>query len=222
MMEKTCHIVPAILTEDPKALEVMVRQAEGFTNYAQIDIMDGKFVPSHSIGSEHLTGITTKLNWEAHLMIEQPERFLEDFKRAGAQKIVFHFEATSSPLEVISLTKKLGMTSGLAINPETPVSAISSIVQEVDSVLFLTVHPGFYGSKFLPEVMDKVIEFRSTFPGIATGVDGGMKESNVAQIARYGVDSIFVGSAIFLQPDPGESFRHLQDLADEGYRQHTE
>jgi len=218
-MEKTCQIVPAILTEDPVALDQMVHQAESFTTYAQIDIMDGKFVPSKSISSEHLEGITTKLRWEAHLMIEQPENYLEDFKRAGAQKIVFHFESTSSPQKVISLTKTLGMTSGLAVNPATPVSAIHSIVHEVESILFLTVHPGFYGSKFLPEVMDKVAEFRSIFPDIPTGVDGGMKESNVAEIARYGVDSIFVGSAIFLQPDPGESFRHLQSLADEGYRQ---
>ncbi len=221
MMEKTCQIVPAILTEDPKALDVMLHQAESFTTYAQIDIMDGKFVPSQSINSEHLLGITTQLRWEAHLMVEHPEHYLENFKRAGAQKIVFHYEATPSPREVISLTKKLGMTAGLAINPETPVSAIHSIVHEVDSILFLTVHPGFYGSKFLPEVMEKVLDFRSMFSGIATGVDGGIKESNVAQIARYGVDFIFVGSAIFLQPNPGESFRHLQDLAAEGYRQRS-
>jgi ribulose-phosphate 3-epimerase len=218
MMEKTCKIVPAILTEDPKALDLMIHQAEEFTTYAQIDIMDGQFVPSQSITGEHLIGLTTKLSWEAHLMIEHPERYLEDFKRAGAQKIVFHFEATTSPQEVISLTKKLGMTAGLAINPETPISAINSIVHEVDSVLFLTVNPGFYGSQFLPEVMDKVAEFRSTVPGIYTGVDGGIKESNVTQIAGYGVDYIFVGSAIFLQPNPGDSFRHLQELANEGYR----
>lgn len=222
MMEKTCKIVPAILTEDPKALDVMIHQAEDFTTYAQIDIMDGQFVPSQSITCEHLIGLTTKLSWEAHLMVEHPERYLEDFKRAGAQKIVFHFEATTSPQEVISLTKKLGMTAGLAINPETPISAINSIVHEVDSVLFLTVHPGFYGSQFLPEVMDKVALFRSTVPGIDTGVDGGIKESNVAQIAGYGVDYIFVGSAIFLQPNPGDSFRHLQELANEGYRPRKE
>jgi ribulose-phosphate 3-epimerase len=221
-MKKTSQVVPAILTEDPKALEVMVRQAEDFTTYAQIDIMDGQFVPSQSISSEHLIGLTTKLRWEAHLMVEHPEHYLEDFKRAGAQKIVFHFEATSSPQEVISLTKKLGMAVGLAINPETSISAIHSIAHEVDSVLFLTVYPGFYGSQFVPEVMDKVVEFRSTVSGIDTGVDGGIKESNIAQIAAYGVDFIFVGSAIFLQPNPGESVHHLQDLADEGYRQRGE
>ena len=148
-MRKSIRIVPAILTDDPKTLETMVRQTETFTDFAQFDIMDGKFVPSRSITSEHIARLTMKLNWEAHLMVLHPEDCLEDFRRAGAQKIVFHYEATSSPHEVISLVKNLGMKVGLAVNPETPVSAITPLVNEVDSVLFLSVNPGFYGSKFM-------------------------------------------------------------------------
>lgn len=213
-MSKTIQIVPAILTDDPKALETMVRQTETFTSYAQLDIMDGRFVPSQSITCEHIARLTIKLDWEAHLMVLRPETYLEDFQRAGAQKIVFHYEATDSPSEVISLVRKSSLGVGLAVNPETPVSAILPLASEIDSVLFLSVNPGFYGSKFIPEVLDKIREFRKAQPNLEIGIDGGIKESNIAQIARSGVDVICVGSAILQQPQPGESYRRLLALAE--------
>lgn len=213
------RIVPAILTEDPEALESMVRQVERFATYVQFDIMDGQFVPSRSITCEHLATLTMKLNWEAHLMVERPEDYLAGLQQAGAQKVVFHYEATSSPREVISQARRLGLEVGLAINPETSISAILPMSSAVDSVLFLTVHPGFYGGKFIPEVLEKVTEFHSARLDAATGVDGGIKESNITQVAQVGVDVIYVGSAIFLQPQPAESFRHLSTLAEEGSRQ---
>jgi ribulose-phosphate 3-epimerase len=211
-------VVPAILTEDPKALETMIRQAESFTTYVQFDIMDGRFVPSRSITCEHLTALTMKLDWEVHLMVRNPEDYLEGFRQAGAQKVVFHYEATSLPQEVISRARSLGIGVGLAINPETPVSAIHSLASEVDSVLLLTVYPGFYGSQFIPEVLDKVVELRNTRLGVEIGVDGGIKEDNITKVARVGVDVIYVGSAIFLQSQPGESFRRLVALAEKGSR----
>ncbi|GAH68191.1 unnamed protein product, partial [marine sediment metagenome] len=130
----------------------------------------------------------------------------------GAQKVVFHYEATSTPGKVISLARGLGLRVGLAINPETPISAILPLANEVDSVLFLSVNPGFCGSKFIPEVMDKIVEFRAACSDMEIGIDGGIKESNIAQIARTGVDVIYVGSAIFRQPKPGESFNRLTAL----------
>jgi ribulose-phosphate 3-epimerase len=213
-MSKIIQTVPAILTDDPKALETMVRQTETFTSYAQFDIMDGQFVPSQSVTCEHIARLKTKLNWEAHLMVLHPETYLEDFQRAGAQKIVFHYEATSSPREIISLVKNLGMRVGLAVNPETTIAAITTLINDVDSVLFLSVNPGFYGSRFIPEVLDKIVAFRSAQPNLEIGIDGGIKEGNIAQIARSGVDVIYVGSAIYLQPEPAESFRRLLALAE--------
>ncbi len=217
-MTKPGRVVPAILTEDPKALATMIRQAESFTTYVQFDIMDGHFVPSRSITRKHLAALPIKLTWEAHLMVEHPEDYLKDLRRAGAQKVIFHYEATPSPREVISRARGLGLEVGLAVNPETPVAIILPLVSEVDSVLLLTVHPGFYGSQFLPEVLEKAPELRRTQPEIEIGVDGGIKESNIAQVARAGVDVIYVGSAIFLQPQPGESFNRLLALAQEGSR----
>ena len=124
-MTRLSKVVPAILTDDPKALSTMVRQAEGFTNWVQFDIMDGEFVPSTSITDKHLARLSLKLGWEAHLMVNNPQNYLEGFKQAGAQKIVFHYEASQQPQEVISLVRQLGLMVGLAINPDTPVDFAS-------------------------------------------------------------------------------------------------
>ncbi|MFC1903563.1 ribulose-phosphate 3-epimerase [Chloroflexota bacterium] len=214
-MNKLTRVVPAILTDDPSVLENLVRQAESFTDYVQLDIMDGQFVPSRSITCEHLAGLSIKLSWEVHLMVLRPEDYLQGFRQAGAEKIIFHYEATSSPQKIISLIKGLGLKAGLAINPETTISSVLPLVDKVDSLLFMAVHPGFYGSKFIPEVMDKVTELRKIRPDVEIGVDGGIKENNISQVARAGVNVIYVGSAVFLQPQPGESFHHLLALAQE-------
>ncbi|MFC1915340.1 ribulose-phosphate 3-epimerase [Chloroflexota bacterium] len=214
-MSKFTRVVPAILTDDPNALKTMICQAESFTDYIQIDIMDGQFVPSRSINWENMANLTVKIGWEVHLMVLHPENYVYGFRQAGTQKVIFHYEATSSPDRVISNVRDMGLKVGLAINPETTIPTILPLINKVDSVLLLTVNPGFWGSKFIPEVMDKVVELRRTRPDLEISVDGGIKESNIAQIARAGVDVICVGSAIFLQPEPGESFRRLLALAQE-------
>ncbi len=214
-MSQKIRILPAILTEDPTALKNMVARTEAFTSHAQFDIMDGKFVPSKSVSCEEIAALKTKLNWEAHLMVLHPEDCLEDFQRAGAQRIVFHYEATSVPGEIIKKIKKLGMEAGLAVNPETPNSAIKPLVDRLDSVLYLSVNPGFYGAKFIPEVLDKIIAFRRVYPDIEIGIDGGVKENNIVEIARTGVNVICVGSAIFNQPDLAASYRRLTALVEE-------
>jgi len=215
-VSRNVKVVPAILTDDPSALKQMARQAETFTDFVQIDIMDGRFVPSRSVTREKLIGLPEKLKWEAHLMVEDPGEYFADLKRAGASKVIFHHEATTSPQEVIPRARELEIDIGLAINPETQVSAIVPYMNQVDSILLLTVTPGFYGSKFIPEAMDKVAELRTVKSGIEIGVDGGVKENNIREIASAGVDYICVGSAVFLQPDPAESYCHLQSLV-QGY-----
>ncbi len=212
-MTKNISVLPAILTDKPAELEKLVRQAESFTDSAQFDIMDGQFVPSHSVSCGDIAGLKTKLHWEAHLMVLRPEDCLDDFKRAGAEKIVFHFEAAPSPEKTIKAIRKLGMQVGLAVNPETPISDFSPLVKQVDGVLFLAVNPGFYGAKFIPEVLDKITEFRKAYPKVEIGIDGGIKESNIEQVARTGLDVICVGSAIFRQSDPAASYRRLVKMA---------
>jgi ribulose-phosphate 3-epimerase len=212
-MTNKVRVVPAILTDDPIALGKMVLQTESFTDFAQIDIMDGEFVPSTSITAAHIDALETRLRWEAHLMVLHPEKHLDEYKKAGAEKIVFHYEATPSPDTVIEMIKKLGMEAGLAVNPDTPVEAFAPLVGSLDSILFMSVVPGFYGAKFIPEVLDKIAAFRRAHPVKPIGIDGGIKESNITEIAASGVDDICVGSAIFLQPGPAEAYRRLTRLA---------
>ncbi len=212
-MPRTIRVIPAILTDNKDNLAKLLRQAESFTDYAQIDIMDGHFVPSSSITCPDIAALKTTMDWEAHLMILQPEDCLEDFKQAGAKKIIFHFEAVASPWRMVSLIKEQGVKVGIAVNPETRIADFKELVPEVDTVLFMAVHPGFYGAKFLPEVLDKVREFRKTYFRTSVGIDGGMKDETIQLAARAGVDEICIGSAIFLQPDPAAAFRRLVELA---------
>ena len=213
-MSKTIRTVPAVLTDDPLALGRMVLQAESFADLVQFDIMDGQFVPSLSVSCQQIAALQPKLNWEVHLMVLHPENYLEEFRKAGAQKIVFHYEATASPNEIIKQIKNLGMEAGLAINPKTSTSAITPLLVNLDSVLFMSVNPGFYGAPFIPEVLEKIATFRKAHPGTEIGIDGGIKESNIARIAQTGVDVIYIGSAVFMQPQPAESYRRLTKLAE--------
>jgi ribulose-phosphate 3-epimerase len=212
-MIKSIRVVPSILTDDIQALRTMLEQAETYTNYVQIDIMDGIFVPSKSITVQQISSTRPKITWEVHLMIEKPENQLKYYQQAGAHKVIFHYEAADRPEKVIEEARRLGIKIGLAVNPETPVSKILAFSDLVDGVLFLSVHPGFYGAKFLPEVLDKVIELHQARPSLNIGLDGGVKETNIGEIAKTGVNDIFVGSAILLQPDPGKSYQKLSALA---------
>ena len=211
-MTRSIRIVPAILTDDPDTLAKLVRQTESFTDFAQVDIMDGKFVPSNSVTCEQVAAVKPKLAWEAHLMVLHPEDCVAEFRRAGAQKIVFHYEAAPEPEKIIRQIRKLGIKVGLAVNPETSLAAITPLVKKVDSVLFLAVHPGFYGAAFIPEVLDKITDFRKAYPKMEIGIDGGVKEDNIVKIAQSGVDVIFIGSALFRQPQPAEAYRRLTAL----------
>jgi ribulose-phosphate 3-epimerase len=212
-MAQNIRIVPAILTNDPAALEKMVRAAETFTDFVQIDVMDGEFVPSRSISYQDIAVVKPKFKWEVHLMVQHPENYIEGFKKAGAQKIVFHFEVETDREKTIKSIRKLGMQVGLAVNPKTTIKDFTPLVKKVDGVLFLSVEPGFYGAKFIPEVLDKVVEFHKVCPKMTTGIDGGVKEENVGEIAHTGVNAICVGSAIFNRPDPAVAYRHLKELA---------
>ncbi len=205
-------IVPAILTGDPKDLAKMISASEKFCDLVQIDIMDGKFVPSKSITFEDLKKIKTNLFLEVHLMVLNPENYFKGFKEAGAKRIIFHYEATGKPKELIDMLKKLGVKPGIAINPETPVTAIDPFLDDLDLVLLMAVNPGFYGSPFIPEVLDKARELSRMTKKLILSLDGGVKFDNVKDIASAGIEQIDIGSAIFKNGDPGENYRKFVDL----------
>lgn len=218
-MKPINRIVPAVLTESPAALVSMLKQAVVFTDWVQIDVMDGVFVPSKSITARDIGAATVKTQWEAHLMVCNPEKYLEEFRFAGAKRIVVHYEAVkTTAADVIESITSLGMQAGLAVNPETQISELEpDLVKRLDSVLFLSVHPGFYGAKFIPEVLDKITLFRRLYPEIIIGIDGGIKSSNINEVSCCGVNEICVGSAVFSQPDPAASFSELTRLANVGW-----
>ena len=199
----------------------MVCQVEDFVDYVQFDFMDGHFVPSLSVTDKDLASIPLKFKWEAHLMVENPAGYFASFKRLGASRVVFHYEAVKSPDEVIRQARWLNLGVGMALNPDTPVSSILPFVSKIDNILFMTVVPGFYGSKFLPQVMEKIASFRRLYPTFNIGVDGGINANNIALVAATGVDDICVGSAIFLQPSPAESYRCLRSLAEDASQQRS-
>jgi ribulose-phosphate 3-epimerase len=155
-----------------------------------------------------------RADWEAHLMVSQPIEYFTALAQAGARRIIVHYEAAVEPLTLVEMLHALGVEAGLAINPDTPVSAIDeTLAAALDYVLFMSVYPGFYGKPFIPEVLEKVSEFKRLYPGKAVGIDGGIKMENIAMAARAGADEICVGSAIFAAGNPAESYRSLTDRA---------
>ncbi|MEL7561835.1 ribulose-phosphate 3-epimerase [Dehalogenimonas sp. 4OHTPN] len=213
-MFRCVRIVPAILTDDPQVLRVMAKQLKGAVDWAQVDIMDGEFVPSRSIGWRDVKSVKLPFDWEAHLMVNEPETYFSGFRSAGARRVIFHFEASKNPYAVIDIARKLGLEVGIALNPETPVSMATGLLPLIDSILIMSVIPGFYGSKFIPECLDKAGEIRALAPNISIGIDGGIKEANIVEVALSGVDDICVGSGIFLSGDPAANQRRLQGIVD--------
>ena len=211
--------MPALLTESPAHLAQMLRRAELFTDWVQIDIMDGLFVPSRSITSQDIRGAATTLAWEAHLMVQQPENYIDDFHAAGARRIVIHYEAAGDDAgDIVEHITSLGMGAGIAINPETPVKSLDGrLLSRLQSVLFMAVHPGYYGAQFIPEVLQKISLFRTYCPDVSIGIDGGVKAGNILQVARSGAGEICVGSAVFSQPDPASAYHELIKLAQPGW-----
>lgn len=212
-MRGSIKIVPAVLTDSVSKLNSMLEQAKSFTNWVQIDLMDGIFVPSISIKSEVLASAPPKISWEAHIMVEQPELEIENLVQAGAKRVIFHYEATGNHHAIINILHDLGVKAGIALNPETDNDVLKPLLDNLDSVLFMSVNPGYYGAPFIPEVLKKAVEFKKQYPQIEIGIDGGAKANNISLIAASGPDYICVGSAIFLNQEPAKSYHHLVELA---------
>jgi ribulose-phosphate 3-epimerase len=200
------RVVPAILANDLPAFTSLVRSAEGFADYVQIDMMDGIFVPSNSISAAELATVKSTVRSEAHLMVKNPEDWLEAAAMFGCEEILFHFEAVDDPAAVVKLLRETNFQTGLAVNPATRVSDFIEIADLVDSVMFMAVNPGFYGAPFIPEVMDSLRELRSLRPALDIGVDGGVKIDTAMLAREAGADYVCVGSAIFKAEDPGQAY----------------
>ena len=207
-------IVPALLTSKREELIQMVDICAEFTDYVQIDIMDGEFVPSQSVTFGDLAGWKSPIRCEAHLMVSDPYEWIQTFKTLGANRIIYHFEIKKDHKKIITKIREMGMGVGLAVNPSTEIDDFRYLVGEIDTVLFMAVNPGFYGAPFIPQVLEKIRNFKNKYPQKQIGIDGGVKQDNLLQVKAAGLDYVCVGSAILKTDNPAKSFGEFAKLFD--------
>ena len=195
---------PSLLAADFTKLGQQLEQIEkGGAQYIHLDVMDGIFVPNISFGIPVIKSIRKSPNliFDVHLMIVEPERYVEAFRKAGADIINFHIEATKDAASTLSKIKSLGAKTGITIKPNTPVSEIVPYLENVDMVLIMTVEPGFGGQKFMADKMEKVTELvkirEQKNLKFDIEIDGGVNINNVKEILDTGVNVIVAGSAVF-------------------------
>jgi ribulose-phosphate 3-epimerase len=220
------EIAPSILASNFAKLGEDVRAVEqGGADIIHVDVMDGHFVPNLSIGVPVVVSLhkATRLPLDVHLMIERPEEYVERFAKAGASRILVHQEATVHLDRALSLIRESGAQAGVVINPATPVAMLTDVLDKVDTVLAMSVNPGFGGQKFIPGAIEKIRQlnqWRARYNGaFRIEVDGGVDAENVAELARAGANTFVAGTSIFHTPDPAAAVRNLRKLATEATSQ---
>jgi ribulose-phosphate 3-epimerase len=220
------EIAPSILAANFAKLGDDVRIVEeAGADILHVDIMDGHFVPNISLGIPVVASLrkATRLPLDVHLMIEQPELYIEEFIRAGGSRILVHQEATVHLDRALAMIRELGAEAGAAINPATPVSMLSEVLDKVDTVLLMTVNPGFGGQKFIPNTYEKIRQLnqmRSRYnASFRIEVDGGVDLENTAELAQAGASTFVAGTSIFHTADPAAATRQLKKLATQALSQ---
>jgi ribulose-phosphate 3-epimerase len=214
------EIAPSILASNFARLAEEVRTVEeGGAGAIHVDVMDGHFVPNLTMGIPVVASLrkATRLPLDVHLMIERPEEYIEGFVRAGANRVLVHQEATVHLDRVLSMIREHGAEAGAAINPATPVVMLSDVLDKLDTVLVMSVNPGFGGQKFIPGAYEKVrqlYQWRARYNGaFRIEVDGGVDMENVAELARAGVNTFVAGTSIFHMPDATAATKEMKRLA---------
>ena len=220
------EIAPSILAANFAKLGEDVRVVEeAGADVLHVDIMDGHFVPNISLGIPVVASLrkATRLPLDVHLMIEQPELYIEDFIRAGGNRILVHQEATVHLDRALAMIRELGAEAGAAINPATPVGMLSEVLDKVDTVLVMTVNPGFGGQKFIPNTYEKIRQLnqmRARYnASFRIEVDGGVEPENTAALAQAGANTFVAGTSIFHTADPAAATRQLKKLATQALSQ---
>jgi len=226
MAEPNVAIAPSILAANFASLGDEIRSVElGGAAMLHMDVMDGHFVPNLSIGVPVVASLrkTTRLPLDVHLMIENPDRYVEAFAEAGADMISVHQEATPHLDRVLAAIRELGREAGAVINPATPVATLSEVLDKVDYVLVMSVNPGFGGQAFIPGAVEKIRqlkEIRARYNhGFRIEVDGGVGPENVVQLVRAGAEILVAGTSVFHTQDPGATVRLMRHLASEALTQ---
>jgi len=210
---------PSLLSADFSKLSEEIKSIEcAGSQYLHLDVMDGHFVPNISFGAPVIKCIrpVSKMVFDVHLMIENPEKYLADFAKAGADILNVHEEACPELSKTVDMIHSLGCKAGVTIKPDTPADAVLSVLDKVEMVLVMTVYPGFSGQKLIPEAMAKIPELikirKERGLGFDVQIDGGVSLKNIRQVLETGVDSIVAGSAVFGAENPADAVKEFLDI----------
>ncbi len=212
-------IAPSMLSCNFLQLEEECKMInESNADWFHLDVMDGRFVPNISFGLpiiEHIHQITKK-TLDVHLMILEPEKYAEQFKKAGADILTVHIEACPHLHRNIQQIKSLGMKAGVALNPHTPVSLLENIITDIDVVCLMSVNPGFGGQKFIPQTIDKIRSLKhlihQSSANVLIEIDGGVTLENAAALIHTGADALVAGNTVFKSINPKETINSLKKI----------
>lgn len=210
-------VAPSILSADFGNLEDEIKKVEkAGADLIHIDVMDGHFVPNITIGPLIVKACrkATKLPLDVHLMIENPDRYIPDFAKAGADIITIHVEASKNLFEDIELIRQNGVKPGVVVNPKTPVETVFPVLDKVNMILIMSVNPGFEGQKFMPEVLQKIKSLKSEVVcrklSVNIEIDGGINLDTAKEAIKAGVNILVAGSAIFYAKDYKKAIKSLR------------
>ena len=204
MSKNPIIIAPSILAADLSRLQEEVESVEQYADWLQVDVMDGHFVPNLTFGAPVVKWIKTNLPLDIHLMVSNPAERIQEFLDIGAANITFHAEAvpkTEDRKAIIEAIKAGGATAGIAINPETPLDAVGDVLEEIDTLLVMSVHPGFGGQEFIEHVLGDVKTARSVRSDLIIQMDGGIDDITAPKCIEAGANNLVSGSFIFKAED---------------------
>ena len=217
-------VAPSILSADFANLAADIKKAEdGGADFIHVDVMDGHFVPNLTIGAPVVKSIrkNTQLPLDVHLMIEEPDRYLEDFAKAGSNLLTVHQEACIHLQRTLAEIRKLGMKAGVALNPATPCDHLKYVLQDIDLVLVMSVNPGFGGQKFLSAVLPKIRAIRNMFDeagrkDVLISVDGGINAETAKLVSEAGASVVVAGASVYGSKDVAAAIRNLREASGDG------
>ena len=219
-MSVKIQIMPSILAADMGRLAEECRRAEAAgADMLHVDIMDGHFVPNLSMGPDVVRAArrAVKLPLDVHLMVTRPDELLDSFLQAGSNPLLIHVEARCAVLPVLRRIRQAGVRAGITLNPETPAAAVYSLLEEVDEILFMSVHPGFGGQKFVPQVLPKIADIRRRAPEMDISIDGGINRETAIAAAAHGVNLFVAGTFLFGAADMAAEIAALRHAVQAAY-----